>query len=267
MYATIRRCSLEALDDERFVLYSQKILPLTRQHDKDEDEHYEILVRMVDKTGALVPPMAFIPAAERYGLMPLIDRWVIKKVFTHYAERHPPGFAGGTCAINLSGASVSDEHFFEYVREMLENFHIPPHSICFEITETSAIANLGRAMGLIRNLKDLGCRFSLDDFGSGMASFAYLKHLSVDFLKIDGGFVKDMIEDKTNCAMVEAINYIGHVMGIQTVAEFVENDEILEAVRKMGVDFAQGYGVELPKPMCLTPLAPMSVLSNRDTVT
>ncbi|MEO6824627.1 MAG: EAL domain-containing protein [Nitrosospira sp.] len=235
----------KALEENRFVLYSQKILPLADR--PEAGEHYEILLRMYDEDGKLVPPMDFIPAAERYGLMPQIDRWVITAAFAHYARCHPPGSISGTCAINLSGASICDESFHEFVAEQFTLHDIPTAGICFEVTETSAIANLAQAALLISKLKELGCRFSLDDFGSGMSSFAYLKHLPVDYLKIDGGFVKDMIDDPIDRAMVEAINHIGHVMKIETIAEFVENDAILDVLRKMGVDYAQGYGIEKPR--------------------
>ena len=180
--------------------------------------------------------------------MPQLDRCVITTAFAQYQRRHPPGHPIGTCAINLSGASVCDEKFFEFVAEQFDVFKIPPRGICFEITETSAIANLSRTIDLIHKLRDLGCRFSLDDFGSGMSSFTYLKPLPVDYLKIDGGFVKDMMDDPIDCAMVEAINHIGHVMNIETIAEFVENDAILEALRRIRVDYAQGYGIEKPRP-------------------
>ncbi|MEO7320882.1 MAG: EAL domain-containing protein, partial [Nitrosospira sp.] len=235
----------KALEENRFVLYSQKILPL--MNGAEDGEHYELLLRMQDEDGKLVPPMAFIPAAERYGLMPQLDRWVIATAFALYNKRHPPGSALGTCAINLSGASICDEYFYEFVVAQFELFNVPHAGICFEITETSAIANLPQAAALICKLKELGCRFSLDDFGRGMSSFAYLKHLPVDYLKIDGGFVKDMIDDPIDCAMVEAINHIGHVMNIETIAEFVENDAILDALRRIGVDYAQGYGIEKPR--------------------
>jgi EAL domain-containing protein (putative c-di-GMP-specific phosphodiesterase class I) len=151
-------------------------------------------------------------------------------------------------AINLSGSSIGDERFLDFVREQFSHFAVRPQSICFEITETAAIAKLDKATYFINQLKSLGCLFSLDDFGSGMSSFAYLKHLPVDFLKIDGGFVKDMADDPIDRAMVEAINSVGHVMGKQTIAEFVDGERVIRLLREMGVDFAQGYGVAKPRP-------------------
>lgn len=235
----------KAFDEDLFILYSQKILSLGGP--EEAGEHREVLLRMKDDDGTMIPPMAFIPAAERYGLMPQIDRWVVNAVFSQLAQEHSDGADEGTCAINLSGTSICDDDFLTFVLEKMDYYQTEPSQICFEITETAAITNLSQATVLIRELKKRGCRFSLDDFGSGMSSFAYLKHLPVDYLKIDGGFVKDMIDDKIDCAMVEAINHIGHVMGIRTIAEFVENDEILAKLRVIGVDFAQGYGVEKPK--------------------
>jgi diguanylate cyclase (GGDEF)-like protein len=237
----------KALEEQRFVLYSQKILALASN--PEAGEHYEVLLRMQDEAGKLIPPMAFIPAAERYGLMPQLDRWVITTAFAQYNRRHPMNGPLGTCSVNISGASICDESFYEFVVEQFNLYKVPPLGICFELTETSAIANLAEAAVLIFKLKELGCRFSLDDFGSGMSSFAYLKHLPVDYLKIDGGFVKDMIEDSIDHAMVEAINHIGHVMEIETIAEFVENGVVLEALRRIGVDYAQGYGIEKPQLM------------------
>jgi diguanylate cyclase (GGDEF)-like protein/PAS domain S-box-containing protein len=236
----------KALDEQRFVLYSQEIRPLGKN--AEPGRHHELLLRMIEND-KIVPPMAFIPAAERYGLMPLLDRWVIKTAFAHHAATHLPGDSIGLCAINLSGTTLCDERFPDFVREQFALHKVAPSGICFEITETAAIANLSQAVIFIQELKEIGCRFSLDDFGSGMSSFAYLKHLPVDFLKIDGGFVKEMMTDRIDHAMVESINHIGHVMGIQTIAEFVESDEIMGALRKIGVDFAQGYCIEKPQPL------------------
>jgi EAL domain-containing protein (putative c-di-GMP-specific phosphodiesterase class I) len=204
---------------------------------------------MLDERGELVPPMAFIPAAERYNLMPSIDRWVIRNAFAIIARQQAEKDSGpGIFAINLSGSSIGDERFLDYVREQFGHFTVAPQSICFEITETAAIARLDKATHFINQLKLLGCLFSLDDFGAGMSSFAYLKHLPVDYLKIDGGFVKDMADDLIDRAMVEAINSVGHVMGKQTIAEFVDGERVIRLLREMGVDFAQGYGVAKPRP-------------------
>lgn len=234
-----------ALDEQRFILYSQKIQPLGAT--AGSGLHHELLLRMQQDDGKLVPPMAFIPAAERYNLMPAIDRWVIQEAFSRHAADPALQAGDGMCAINLSGASICDDQFLHFIREQFKRYPVPPAGICFEITETSAIANLTQAAVLIRELKTIGCRIALDDFGSGMSSFAYLKHLRVDYLKIDGGFVRDMTENPIDFAMVEAINKIGHVMGIQTIAEYVESEATLEALRRIGVDFAQGYAVEKPR--------------------
>jgi len=237
----------KALEEDRFVLYAQDIAVLDLSR-KSED-HCEILLRMVDERGELVPPMAFIPAAERYNLMPSIDRWVIRNAFAIIARQQAEkDRKSAVFAINLSGSSIGDERFLDFVREQFSHFAVRPQSICFEITETAAIAKLDKATYFINQLKSLGCLFSLDDFGSGMSSFAYLKHLPVDFLKIDGGFVKDMADDPIDRAMVEAINSVGHVMGKQTIAEFVDGERVIRLLREMGVDFAQGYGVAKPRP-------------------
>ena len=237
----------KALEEDRFVLYSQDIVPLDGK--SKEGRHCELLVRMLDEEGELVPPMAFIPAAERFGLMPSIDRWVLRnalETMTRVLATHgDEGLA--KCAINLSGATIGDDSFLDYVREELERYDVPRGLICFEVTETAAIANLERASRFIEEMKQLGCSFSLDDFGSGMSSFGYLKHLPVDYLKIDGVFVKDMVDDPIDRAMVEAINSVGHVMGKRTIAEFVDSDEVIKALREIGVDFAQGYFLGKPK--------------------
>jgi diguanylate cyclase (GGDEF)-like protein len=237
----------KALEEDRFVLYAQDIAGLDPA--RNAQEHCEILIRMLDERGELVAPMVFIPAAERYNLMPSIDRWVIRNAFAIIARQQAEKQgAPGIFAINLSGASIGDERFLDYVREQFGHFAVPPQSICFEITETAAIARLDKATDFINQLKSLGCLFSLDDFGAGMSSFAYLKHLPVDFLKIDGGFVKDMADNPIDRAMVEAIHSVGHVMGKKTIAEFVDGERVIRLLREIGVDFAQGYGVAKPRP-------------------
>jgi diguanylate cyclase (GGDEF)-like protein/PAS domain S-box-containing protein len=245
-----------ALEEDLFRLYYQPIVPLSSKRDRyHTTEHYEVLLRLWDDTG-IISPMAFIPAAERYHLMQHIDRWVIRTLFAtqgeHYREQGKSCHRSGDCctySINLSGASIVDDQFVDFVLEALTRYRIPPQVICFEITETVAISNLGKARKLIEDLKNLGCRFALDDFGSGMSSFAYLRNLPVDYLKIDGTFIKDILEDPTDLALTEAINHIGHVMGLQTVAEFVENKTILEKLKAVGVDYAQGYGIGKPRPL------------------
>ncbi len=239
----------KAFDESRFQLYRQRIMPVSDR--PDAAEHYEILIRMKDHKGRVVLPMAFIPAAERYNLMPAIDKWVIETVFSLCAaqRKERPDAPPVTYAINLSGTSLGEENFLSYVKERFAVHAVPPEIICFEITETAAIANMSKAILFMNELKELGCRFSLDDFGSGLSSFAYLKNLPVDYLKIDGSFVRDMLDDPIDYAMVESINNIGHVMGIETVAESVEDPRLMEALRTLKVDYAQGFGIERPRPL------------------
>ncbi len=236
-----------ALEEDRFCLYAQEIAPLGRT--EAGSGHIEILLRLHDEAGRMILPDSFIPAAERYGLMSLIDRWVVQNVFKIIAQCRAEQRQGplAMCAINLSGTTIGDEAFLDFLREQFVTYSIPAEMICFEITETSAISNLGSAIRFINELKGLGCHFSLDDFCAGMSSFAYLKHLPVDFLKIDGSFVKDMLDDPINRAMVEVINHIGHVMGKRTIAEFVETPQIEQALLEIGVDYAQGYLIERPQ--------------------
>lgn len=235
------------LEENRFVFYFQRIQPLNAR--EPEGEHFEILLRFRDEHGKLLPPMSFIPAAERYSLMPAIDRWVVANVFATLISNRTPGIKIRTCAINLSGQSLGENSFLPFVMEQLDKSGVDPKIICFEITETAAISNLERAITFVRTLRARGCRFALDDFGTGLSSFAYLKSLSVDYLKIDGSFVKGMCENELDDAIVLAISRIGRVLGIKTIAEFVENDRIVKKLKDMGVDFAQGYGIAKPQPL------------------
>lgn len=249
----------KACEDHQFCLYFQPISCLTKGC--EVGEHYEVLLRLVAENGELIPPMAFLPAAERYNLMPTIDRWVIDKFFAYLSEVLAPHALMSGCnlclknephnlyAINLSGASVNDDEFIDFLQAQFSRYQIPPQVICFEITETVAISNLTKAAQLIRKLKSLGCRFALDDFGTGMSSFAYLKNLPVDYLKIDGNFVKDIADDPIDFVMVEAINRIGHVMGLKTIAEFVSDNIILDKIKNLGVDYAQGYEIAIPQKL------------------
>ena len=235
----------QALEEDRFCLYAQIIVPL----DGSPHKHYELLIRMIDEKGEIIPPGAFLPATERYNLISKIDRWVIEHAF-RLLVAHPRFLDQIDCiAINLSGQSLADEEFKEYVMKQLQDTGMEGEKICFEITETAAISNLNMATKFISALKGLGCRFSLDDFGSGLSSFGYLKNLQVDYLKIDGMFVKDIVEDPIDHAMVKSINEIGQVMGMKTIAEFVENDEIKGMLREIGVNYAQGYGIGKPQPL------------------
>lgn len=243
----------QALEKDSFCLYYQTMLPLDPT--AAPGAHYELLLRMKEPDGGVILPSAFIPAAERYSLMPTLDRWVIHRALAWLSEGPHSGLA--TCAINLSGQSLCDDRFLNFVVDELSQAGVRPSQICFEITETAAIANLSRAMRFISTLKGMGCRFALDDFGSGLSSFTYLKNLPVDYLKIDGAFIKDMMSDPIDYAMVQSINQIGHVMRIQTIAEWVESEITLDELKKIGVDYAQGYAVGVPLPW--EPLAPVAV--------
>ncbi|MDO9204527.1 EAL domain-containing protein [Methylotenera sp.] len=229
------------LEKKQFVLYIQRMESLTA----GAELHCELLIRMQAMDGSYYPPGYFLPAAERYHLMPIIDRWVVGEALSIIA-RKGASFPY-VCAINLSGQTLSEEGFLEYVIEQIKLHKVNTSRICFEITETSVIANLNKARQFMHALREIGCRFSLDDFGSGLSSFAYLKNLEVDFLKIDGMFVKAIVNNKIDRAMVESINNVGHVMGLHTIAEFAENNEIINILKEIGVDYAQGYGVAKPE--------------------
>jgi len=236
----------KALLESRFVLYFQLISPVTY---KEEGLHFEILLRMRDEKNHLIPPGEFLPAAEHYDVIKSIDHWVVRNTFS-WLNNHPETTRQvSLCSINLSGHSLGDEHFVHYLSDYFKSNHFPADKICFEVTETAAIQNLSVAKHFINTMRQLGCSFSLDDFGSGMSSFGYLKQLNIDYLKIDGLFVKDIVIDPVDAAMVKSINEVGHVMGLKTIAEYVENDDVLDAIKEIGVDFAQGYGISRPRPL------------------
>jgi diguanylate cyclase (GGDEF)-like protein/PAS domain S-box-containing protein len=233
-----------ALEENRFELFRQTIQPL--QADED-GSHYEILLRMRDETGGIISPGLFIEAAERYGITPNIDRWVIRSAFRWLVSEADERERLALCSINLSGQSLGDEKFLPFVVDQFQMSGLDATKICFEITETAAIASYSQANRFINALKELGCKFALDDFGTGLSSFGYLKHFPVDFLKIDGSFVKEILHDPIDREMVRSINEIGHLTGKRTIAEFAENEEIITMLRGMGIDYAQGYGVSEPK--------------------
>jgi diguanylate cyclase (GGDEF)-like protein/PAS domain S-box-containing protein len=233
-----------ALEDNRFDLFRQTILPL---HEEEHGAHYEMLLRMRDENGSLVSPDLFISAAERYGIMPRIDRWVVSHALRWLVSEADERERLELCSINLSGQSLADDDFLPFVIREFQHSGLDATRICFEITETAAIASYAQASRFINALKELGCLFALDDFGTGLSSFGYLKHFPVDFLKIDGSFVKEILHDPIDREMVRSINEIGHLTGKKTIAEFAENEEIITMLRGMGVDYAQGYGVSEPQ--------------------
>ena len=233
-----------ALEESRFELFRMTILPLQVE---DAGEHFELLLRMRDESGKIVAPDQFIAAAERYGITPSIDRWVIDSAFRWLVSEADERRRLTMCSINLSGQSLGDDKFLPFVIEQFHRSGIDGSKICFEITETAAIANFSQASRFIQALKELGCKFALDDFGTGLSSFGYLKHFPVDFLKIDGSFVKGLLHDPIDREMVRSINEIGHLTGKKTIAEWAENAEIVEVLRGLGVDYAQGYGISQPQ--------------------
>jgi diguanylate cyclase (GGDEF)-like protein/PAS domain S-box-containing protein len=236
----------KALEENNFKLYKQQIVSL--EHSINDsisvNSCCEILIRMQNKNEQLTPPGSFIPTAEKYGLMPMIDRWVVQTLFNYLQDGTNDEF--GLYMINLSGASLNDDAFLGFIEDKLYEFQICPQMICFEITETIAISNLAKTTHLIHRLKEMGCHFALDDFGSGMSSFGYLKSLPVDFVKIDGMFIKDIAQNPVAREIVEAINRIAHVMGIKTIAEYVEDEVTYQHLQQLNVDFAQGFGILKP---------------------
>jgi diguanylate cyclase (GGDEF)-like protein/PAS domain S-box-containing protein len=237
---------VQSLENHRFCLFQQPVVPLAAS---DDTSHCEVLVRMKDENGEFIQPGAFIPAAERYNLMANVDRWVIEQVFRNMSQACRGTMANKVVAINLSGNSMADDNLLAFIRETGRAYGVNFRNVCFEITETAAISHLGKAAHFMTELRREGCRFSLDDFGSGLSSFAYLKNLPVDFIKIDGSFVKDMSTDPIDRAMVEAITRVGHVMQIKTIAEWVEDEDTYKLLKAIGVDYVQGYYLGSPQEL------------------
>jgi len=239
-----------ACEENRLELFYQPIVAIG--NNADTRGHYELLLRMRDENGVLIPPGEFIPAAERYNLMPVIDRWVVQHALGSLAHYRCESVTGEvlspySVAINLSGTSLNDDRFLDFLIHELQTHDLSPGAVCFEITETAAISNLAKVVHFMRELKLRGCLFSLDDFGSGLSSFMYLKNLPVDYLKIDGQFIQKVSVDPIDRSMVEAINQVGRAMGIKTVAERVESAQVLQTLAEIGIGYAQGYYIAEPR--------------------
>ena len=236
-----------ALEEDRFTLYFQPIIPCANK--SGHDKHVEILLRLIDDDGSVIAPGSFLPAAEKYNLISSIDRWVIAHTMTWLAETNNTGNRPITVAVNLSGQTISSPDMLEFIIEKMEETGVSAEHLVFEIAETVAIANITAATSFMLTLRGCGCRFSLDDFGSGLSSFTYLKKLPVDFLKIDGAFIRDILSDPVDHAMVKSINELGHLLGKKTIAEFVETHELADELQLMGVDYVQGYAYAQPRPL------------------
>ena len=238
----------KAFQENRFRMHAQAIHPLKLEEYEKPFHHYELLVRLSDEKGNPISPVEFIAAAEYYSMMPTLDRWVIKNVFKHLSDvpvQQPlPIFA-----INLSGQSLNDPQFLDFVQKEIKSSGVHPQMLCFEITEQVAVEDLSSINNFIASLKALGCKFSLDDFGTGVSSYGYLRSLDVDYLKIDGSFVKHIAHDEVARTMVQSINQVGQTMNLKIIAEYVENYEIVEILREMGVDYGQGYEIAKPRPI------------------
>jgi diguanylate cyclase (GGDEF)-like protein/PAS domain S-box-containing protein len=237
-----------AVEEDEFVLYAQPIVPVESQ--SAQRPHVELLLRMAEHKGTdqerIIPPNAFLPAAERYHLMPMIDRWVLDKALNKLAGNDSTINKNVNCSINLSGQSLTDMKLYDYIIRLLKETGVDPRRICFEITESTVIANMEIAREFVKGLRKIGCRFALDDFGSGLSTFDYLKQLDVDYVKLDGSLVRDVATSRVSQAMVHAVNYVAHVMGMKSIAEYVESDEIMQALKKLSVDYAQGYAIGKP---------------------
>jgi len=228
----------QALEDNRFCLYTQPIIPLKKDNRK---VHHEVLIRLLDDTGQVILPEHFLEIANIYSMMPRIDLWVIDNLFNYLSSTQIQTWDNICFSVNISGASLNDNNFFRYLYQKFQNYNLPPNIFCFEITEATAINCLSQASKFINTLKSLGCFFALDDFGKGMSSLTYLKDLPVDYLKIDGSFIKEIHTENVTKAMVQAINYLAEAIGVQTIAEFAENQDIVNVLQDLHIDYAQGY--------------------------
>jgi len=231
-----------AFKEERFCLYCQKISAIK---ETDEQYHFELLLRLRDNDGKLITPDSFIPAAEKYNLMPTLDRWVIHNAFSAFRWFN----SHAKFSINLSGTSLNSDSLIDYIKGEIDRSSLSPEQVCFEVTETAAIANLKTAANIIQEIKSLGFKFALDDFGQGLSSYTYLNNLPVDYLKIDGEFVRKINHDAVSLEIVTSIQKIGHLLGMQTIAEYVEDEKILSTLKKIGIDHVQGFHVGIPVPM------------------
>ena len=239
----------KAFDENRFCLFFQPVV--SSEANYNNGDHYEILIRMIDENNQIIEPSNFLPSAERYNLMPRIDRWVIEQFFILYrkiynSKTENPPFC---CSINLSGASMNDNDMLDFIIKNINKYNIPPCVLCFEITESIAISNFQSTDRFIKRLKEMGCSFALDDFGNGLSSFNYLKLLTVDFLKIDGSFIKNIANEPLDFAVVKTINTMGHYMGLKTIAEYVKDKPTYEILMDIGVNYLQGYYISKPKPL------------------
>ncbi len=249
----------DALAKDRFELHAQKLIPL-QSSGTERGLHCEVLIRLRDVEGNLVSPAVFIPAAENYGLIYKIDRWVIEQTLKLLGSDADILAKVSVCSINLSGQSFAQSDLVGFITNCMHQYGVPGHKLCFEVTETAAVSQLSQVADFIRAMRELGCQFALDDFGSGQSSFRYLKHLPVNYLKIDGSFVQDMLQDKMNEALVRGMYEIAHSLGMQTVAEFVETAEVANSLRDIGVDYAQGWHFHRAQPLqrLLQPLTEQS---------
>ncbi len=228
----------QALDENNFLLYTQPIIPLKKDNDTI---HYEVLIRLLDDNGKIVLPQYFLEIANFYSMMPRIDSWVIDNLFRYLNNANFQSWENICFSVNISGASLNDNQFLKFLSQQFQRYNLPPEIFCFEITETIAIHNLTQTSAFINSLKSLGCSFALDDFGKGMSSLTYLKNLPVDYLKIDGSFIKEINTEPVTKAMVKAIHYLAKALGVKTIAEFAENQEIVDILQDLNIDYAQGY--------------------------